>query len=266
MTESDDLPVGRVLTRREALKLMAGVAVATLVGCRTTDEPAFVATATAEDASAGANAVGAATAVIEPIAAVPNCVVRPEMTEGPFFAGDHLDRSDIRTDSQSGTIAEGVPLLLTFIVSQIGHDSCSPLPGAVVDIWHCDAAGVYSEFESGAGADFLRGFQQTDAGGQVTFTTIYPGWYPGRAVHIHFKIRVPNGSDSYEFTSQLFFDDTFTDEIYKQEPYSGRPSRSTRNVDDNIFRGGGEQLLLVVARQNDQITAAFDIGLDLTGA
>jgi protocatechuate 3,4-dioxygenase beta subunit len=186
------------------------------------------------------------------------------MTEGPYFVDEKLNRSDIRADTNTGIVSAGAPLLLTFFVSQIANDSCTPLPGAAVDIWHCDASGIYSEFESGVGADFLRGYQETDANGQVQFTTIYPGWYQGRTVHIHFKIRVPNGSDTYEFTSQLYFDDAFTDAVYAQEPYNQRPSHSTRNSHDGIFSNGGDQLMLTVSPQNDQYAAAFDIALDLS--
>src|SRR4029079_8469287 len=93
------------------------------------------------------------------------------------------------------------------------------------------------------GKKFLRGSQTTDANGQATFTTIYPGWYPGRAVHIHFKIR--NGTASqqvHEFTSQFFFDESVTDEVHAQAPYSQKGYRTLKNEGDGIYQGGGSQL------------------------
>ncbi len=275
--DNDDLPVGRLLTRREALKLFAGVAVATLVGCRGNDPTASAPTATGSSAAATAAntasgtlapttaaATATAGATAEAVVVAPSCVVRPEMTEGPFFADNKLNRSDIRSDTASGVVSVGAPLVLTFVVSQIANSACTLLPGAAVDIWHCDVDGVYSEFESGSGMDFLRGYQSTDEAGRATFTTIYPGWYPGRAVHIHFKIRLPNGDNTYDFTSQLFFDDAFTDVVYQQAPYSERPNRSTLNSGDGIYRNGGDQLTLAVSQQGEQYVAAFDIALDLT--
>jgi protocatechuate 3,4-dioxygenase beta subunit len=94
---------------------------------------------------------------------------------------------------------------------------------------------VYSDI-SGASRKFLRGYQITDANGVAQFETIYPGWYAGRAVHIHFKLRLFAGSTkTYEFTSQFFMDDTLTDSVYTQSPYSTRGSRTTRNVQDGIY-------------------------------
>src|SRR5690606_14847228 len=122
------------------------------------------------------------------------------------------NRSDIRADPSDGAMVQGAQLDLTFNVSQIDSNGCNALASAQVDIWHCDAAGVYSDAVDRSfntvGKTFLRGYQMTDANGVAKFLTIYPGWYPGRAVHIHFKIRINN----YEFTSQLFFDDAFTDQ------------------------------------------------------
>jgi protocatechuate 3,4-dioxygenase beta subunit len=109
------------------------------------------------------------------------------------------------------------------------------LTGAYLDVWHCDADGVYSDV-SGSSRRFLRGYQITDANGVAAFTTIYPGRYGGRAVHIHFKLRLYAGSTrTYEFTSQFFFDDKFTDSVYTQSPYSSRGSRNVRNANDGIY-------------------------------
>jgi protocatechuate 3,4-dioxygenase beta subunit len=158
-----------------------------------------------------------------------------------------------------------VPLALAFRVSQVGATGCTPLPGAVVDVWHCDAAGVYSGTDASAsrpiGARFLRGYQPTDAEGRVRFTTIYPGAYPGRAVHIHFKVRTRTEGRGKEFTSQLYFDDALTDRVHAQMPYAGPGERRTRNARDGLFRSGGDALTLAVVPAADGFAATYAIGV-----
>ena len=202
-------------------------------------------------------------------AAALDCVVRPALTEGPYFVDERLNRSDIRTDPTTGIVSAGVPLILQFNVNGLGGGTCAPLPDATVDIWHCDAAGSYSDISNGAGQantsgrKYLRGYQLTDSNGEVQFTTIYPGWYSGRAVHIHFKIRLLTGSQaSYEFTSQVFFDDALTDQVFAQSPYSSRGTRNTRNSNDGIYNGGGSQLLLSLTQSGQGYAATFNIGLE----
>src|ERR1700682_1794564 len=164
-----------------------------------------------------------------------SCILTAALTEGPFFVDEKLNRSDIRTDPGSGAVSAGLPLALAFNVSRVANSACTPLTGAYLDVWHCDATGTYSDV-SGSSRKFLRGYQITDANGVAAFTTIYPGWYGGRAVHIHFKLRLYAGSSkTYEFTSQFFFSDTLTDSVYTQSPYSSRGSRDTRNVSDGIY-------------------------------
>ncbi|MHB0876454.1 MAG: intradiol ring-cleavage dioxygenase [Anaerolineae bacterium] len=238
----------------------------------TTVPPSPTASATGTPDSAEA----ATAAAITPPAASPTplptttagCVVRPSMTEGPYFVDEKLERSDVRSDPASGEVRQGVPLALTFAVSQASAGACTPLAGAQVDIWHCDAEGIYSDVNdrrwNTVGQQFLRGYQLTDAGGRATFTTIYPGWYSGRTVHIHFKIRsAASSGQQYDFTSQLFFDEATTAEVYTQEPYAARGPQDTTNSRDGIFRSGGEQLLLVPTRTDGGYAATFDIALDL---
>lgn len=199
--------------------------------------------------------------------ATPSCVVRPELTEGPYFVDEKLNRSDIRTDPSDGSVSGGVPLRIVMNVSRVDGSSCTPLVGALVDIWHCDARGVYSDVpsEGSSGKKFLRGYQATDANGRVEFKTIYPGWYQGRAVHIHFKIRAPAGSSrSYEFTSQLFFDDALSDRVYASAPYRSEGERDQRNTTDGIFRNGGDELLLALTSEGTGYAGTFDIGLDVS--
>jgi protocatechuate 3,4-dioxygenase beta subunit len=272
--DNDDLPVGRVLSRREVLSLF-GFAGASLLAACTIVTPApnaegATAVAIATDSTAQAEA-GAEVATVEVANAttVPNCVVRPEMTEGPYFVDGQMERSDIRLEPTDDSVKEGVPLTLAFVVSQIADATCMPLAGATVDIWHCDALGVYSGvsdpgFDT-AGQSWLRGYQVTDEAGRVEFTTIYPGWYSGRAVHIHFKIRTTvTGNETYEFTSQFFFDDVLSDEVFTQAPYNSKGERDTRNATDGIYQGGGDMMLLNLSEANGGYATTFDIALDLS--
>lgn len=245
--EHDDAQVGHVLSRREALALLG---------------------------AAGASVLGGAPALAafpgRPFR-LPSCIARPRQTEGPYFVDEGLERADIRSDPADGSVSEGAPLRLAFHVSRIDESACRPLPGALVDLWQCDALGVYSDvrdinglFDT-RGKKFLRGHQVTDADGIARFTTIYPGWYQGRTVHIHFKIRTDPGADrGREFTSQLYFDDALTDRVMAREPYASKgDERAVRNRGDGLFRNGGDQLLLDVAEEGDGYAATFDIGLQL---
>ncbi|MBI2773430.1 MAG: twin-arginine translocation pathway signal protein, partial [Chloroflexi bacterium] len=177
-----------------------------------------------------------------------------------------LDRSDIRSEPSTGAVRPGALLALTFNVSRVTGGSCAALVGATVDVWHCDAAGVYSDASDPSfntrGQKFLRGYQTTDASGTAKFMTIYPGWYQGRAVHIHFKIRTRTASGQIaDFTSQLFFDEKINDEVFAQAPYSGKTGSRLRNEGDGIYRGGGEKLLIAPAKGSSGYSATFDIGL-----
>jgi protocatechuate 3,4-dioxygenase beta subunit len=193
---------------------------------------------------------------------MPTCIVTPAQTEGPYFVDEQLNRSDIR-DGEVGT-----PLQLTLRVISVVEGACEPMVGAIVDIWHCNALGVYSGVQDRAGQfntlgqAFLRGYQVTDESGTVQFSTLYPGWYPGRAVHIHFKVRIePGAVQGLEFTSQLYFQDAISDTVFAQEPYASRGQRSTRNERDRIYQGGGDQLTLTPTPIGDGFQSAFEIGL-----
>ena len=267
LLDDDDRPVGRVLTRREVLVLFGLSGAALLAACA----PDSVAPAASAPAATGAATEAATEAAVAAQGAVPACVVRPEMTEGPYFVDTQLNRSDIRVEPSDGSIKEGTPLALAFVVAQIANGACTPLAGAMVDIWHCDAQGVYSGvadpgFDT-SGQSWLRGYQVTDAGGKAEFLTVYPGWYSGRAVHIHFKIRTGAGENTaYEFTSQLFFDEAVTAQVYSQPPYAARGLANVPNASDGIFRNGGEQMVIAPAAANGGYAARFDIALDLSDA
>jgi protocatechuate 3,4-dioxygenase beta subunit len=199
---------------------------------------------------------------------VPSCVVRPEQTEGPYFVDERLHRSDIRSDPADGLLRPGTALALTLLVSRLNAGDCQPLPDAQVDIWHCDAMGIYSDVRdpdfNTIGRKFFRGYQITDTRGEVRFITIYPGWYEGRTVHIHFKIRTaPAARRSFEFTSQMYFDDGLTDRVHTDPPYAARGLRTARNQHDRIFRRGGDHLMLAPTAAADGYAATFAIGLQL---
>jgi protocatechuate 3,4-dioxygenase beta subunit len=232
------MATGRLLARRRALAML-GASGAALLAARH----------------------GAAAA---PGPSLPACVVRPRQTEGPFFVDGDLERSDLRIDPRTGAIKPGAALRLAFRVSRVGASACAPLAGAQIHVWHCDAAGDYSSVRDrrapNAGEAFLRGFQNTDAAGRAQFLTIYPGWYPGRAVHVHFKIRTA-GAWRSEFTSQLYFDDALSERVYATAPYASRGRPKLSNGDDFLFRDGGRQLLLDVAPESAGYAAVFDIGL-----
>ena len=197
-------------------------------------------------------------------------MVRPELTIGPYFVDEQLNRSDIRSEPSDGSVSEGQPLTLAIHVFDVSSNSCAPLTNAQVDIWHCDARGVYSgvsdQGSDTTGQKFLRGYQLTDATGRAQFTTIYPGWYSGRTVHIHFMIRTTGANgESYEFVSQFFFEEALSDQVYTEQPYAAKGQRGTLNSSDNIYNNGGDQLLLVATGDNAiGYSAAINIGLDLT--
>ena len=240
----DDRPAGRVLTRRELVALFGAAAAASLT-----------------------HRVDAQTSGRAPTSVIPNCVVHPQQTEGPFFVDERLLRSDVRSDSRTGTLSAGMPLELRLTIAQVSAaGACAPLAAAQVDIWQCDAIGRYSDANdrrnSTSGQTFLRGHQITDANGIVQFTTIYPGWYPGRAVHIHFKVRTgANTSSAYEFTSQFYFDERLTDRVHARAPYATHTGQRTRNDSDGPFRDGGTQLLLPVTERGQGYTANFTVGM-----
>lgn len=194
------------------------------------------------------------------------CIVRPEQTEGPYFVDEELHRSDIRSDPTDKRVTPGVPLTIVFQVMRVQARECQPLPEAKVDIWHCDARGIYSDvrdpgFDT-SGQKFLRGYQLTNARGEAQFITIYPGWYPIRTVHIHFKIRTATIMDRrHEFTSQVYFPDDLTDRVHMAAPYSSNGRRRVRNHHDFIFRDSGDRLTLQPVETENGFTATFPIGL-----
>ncbi|MFF7447684.1 MULTISPECIES: intradiol ring-cleavage dioxygenase [unclassified Streptomyces] len=177
------------------------------------------------------------------------------VTEGPYYLDGALVRKDI-TEGKSG-----VPLTLRLTVVD-ATDGCTPVPGAAVEIWHCDAWGYYSgyttanpggsapaESEDGSTADdqtYLRGYQVANAHGVVKFETIFPGWYTPRTCHIHVKVHTGGEKEdgTYEggkvnYTGQFFFDDAIAEEIFTLEPYARHSGSYTTLDDDMVYDGGG---------------------------
>ena len=255
----------RRISRRETLGLIGGAAIAAVVGCGD-DEPSATPEASATGTpsraatATGSPAVAATgTPTIEPVA----CVLTLQETEGPYFVDEKLNRSDLTSDPSNGSVKEGVPLALNMTVSTVSGATCAPLAGAVVDMWHCDAEGAYSDISGGpgqantAGQKFLRGYQTTDASGRVAFQTIYPGWYSGRTVHIHFKVRTAEGLES--LTSQLFFDEAVTDAVIAQAPYNARGAPDTTNSNDNIF---DPSLIVALSEDGNGYAGSFHVGVN----
>ena len=187
------------------------------------------------------------------------CDVTPRQTEGPYY----LDVGQVRRDITEGKL--GTPLLVRLHLVEAG--SCAPIGDASVDIWHTDAAGQYSGFggqgDDGAdtsGETFLRGTQITDANGLVEFETVYPGWYPGRTAHIHFKAYTDEGS---LVSSQMYFPDDISDAAYAAEPYFVRGVRRTTNDNDGLTRNPASRALLGnVMESGDGYVVSMVVGVE----
>ena len=230
------------LNRRDALTLVA----VTAVGGTLMSRSAFA-------QEAGADAEG-----LMPGAEV--CVITPEVTEGPYYFDPALERADI-TEGKAGSA--------TTIRLQVVDGACLPLEGARVDIWHCDAAGLYSGYANQTGGidttgqTFLRGTQFTGAKGVAEFQTIYPGWYPGRTTHIHFKIFL---DQTNILTGQIFFPDALSQNLYQNvEPYTTRGAdRDILNSNDNIAARATRASFAYVKELEASYLVAMIIGVDPT--
>ena len=214
MTDLDRFARGLPLTRRRALAWVGGLGLAAaLPGCAD-DDPAATppaSTATGTD-----------------------CVLMPGLTEGPYY----LDLDLVRRDITEGR--PGVPFDLP--VGVVDAESCEPIEGAAVDVWHCDAEGAYSGVEGDSGT-FLRGVQMTGADGVASFRTIVPGWYTGRAVHVHLKVALGAGD---VHTGQVFFDEATLAAAYESDPYAARGAPGTSNEADGIYGESGGTTVVAV--------------------
>jgi protocatechuate 3,4-dioxygenase beta subunit len=211
----------------------------------------------------------------------------PQQTQGPYFVDGMPNRSDLRSESSDSSIQDGVPLRLNINVYDVNGFAngntgglCVPFGGARVDIWEANPQGIYSGVaEDGTeGKDFLRGYQITNDNGTVQFTTVYPGWYEGRAIHIHVKVRSLEGSQNpFEWTSQFYLNNSINELIHKQPPYSDHGPVDMLNEEDGIYAGPstdglvqtntGKHLMLNLTKdQRGGYTGTFNIGLNATQA
>lgn len=184
------------------------------------------------------------------VLAQPVCTLTPEQIEGPFYLDQARIREDISEDKP------GAPLRLVLHVLDASA-SCAPIPGAAVDVWQCDALGIYSGYEGAAIAPrhvdpvddktFLRGTQVTDRTGGVRFRTIYPGWYLGRTPHVHLKLRV----GAKVATTQLYFPDEVTNAVYARAPYDRHPNRDTTNATDRFLGPIANKSLMMWTMERD---------------
>lgn len=186
-------------------------------------------------------------------------------TEGPYWIDERLHRSDLRNDPSDGSAKPGVPLELAIRVHEISGSKCAPLTGVQVDLWQCDAAGLYSDVPQNRtqGLKFLRGYQVSDASGTVRFRTIYPGWYHGRTVHIHVRVRQFLETGTKQFTSQLYFDDDITDHIFMKDPYNQRGRRDVLNKNDRVLEEiEGTILYPKLVSNGFGFEGSLDMGID----
>jgi protocatechuate 3,4-dioxygenase beta subunit len=257
MADSPDL-----FSRRQAMGLFAGLGAGVVAAACGGGSSSKGSSSTTRRTSAGASATTGSSAA---------CVLTPEVTEGPYY----LDLDKIRSDITEGK--DGTPLDLKITV--VDATGCAPIKDAAIDVWHCDAGGVYSGFSQasaggpgggpGGGTQsttddqtFLLGTQVTDANGLGQFQTIYPGWYRGRAVHIHMKVHV---GGSVVHTGQLFFDDGLTDQVYQSAQYSSRGTPDVRNSADDIYRSAGAaSAVLAVTPSGQGYAGEITVGVKRT--
>lgn len=190
------------------------------------------------------------------------CMLSAEVAEGPFYVDPKLIRADI---------AEGRPGLPMQLRLQVVTADCAPVVGARLDVWHCDAQGVYSGVKNlGDGADtvgqtFMRGTQTTDPAGVATFQTIFPGWYSGRTTHMHYIVYL---ADNTVLTSQIFFDEAVNQAIYDDhEAYARSVPRDMLNADDRIAAeaGQGAYARVKMTEPDGAMEAALVVGINPEG-
>jgi protocatechuate 3,4-dioxygenase beta subunit len=246
---TDEQTEERSVSRRQAMAWIGAAGLAAVAAACTTGAPNGATATTAGAATTGAT--GATGGASGGTAAAVNCVLTPEMTEGPFYIDGEAIRGDITEN------LPGAPLRLDLTVADAS--SCTPIKDAVVEVWHADAVGDYSGFGNGASSTtFLRGGQVSDGDGKATIQTVYPGWYQGRTVHIHVKVHV--GGNTVH-TGQLFFDDGLTDQVYADSPYHERGARTTRNDQDQIYASGGAESTLSVKRSGSGYVGTIVMGV-----
>ena len=232
----------RKVTRREALSLLGVTGAALTLACgETPTSPSATTTTSTTTTTTGQSST---------------CAVAPTETVGPYPSLTDLIRSDIREGKN------GVPVTLTLTVVNV-NNGCSAVANAAVDIWQCDAEGHYSQYSqpgyNGTSETFLRGIQTTDANGRVTFTTVYPGWYAGRATHIHIEVTVSGRSVK---VTQIAFPESTTATVYASGIYAAKGLNPTSNAGDMVFADSlSSELATVSGSVANGFSATFTIGV-----
>src|SRR5262245_20180176 len=233
------------LTRREALGSLGGVAAAAFTAAcsQSSESPTSPSTTSGGSTSS-------------------SCAVTPSETEGPYpdRLGMINNQAFFRRDITEGRPGLALTLVLTIVNT---NQTCQPLSNAAIEIWQCEASGNYSEYSqpgyNGTGQTFLRGLQVTDANGQVTFTTIYPGWYQGRATHIHVDVFV-NGVNRK--TTQIAFPEATSAAVYASGVYASKGRNPTTNASDMVFSDGtSQELATLTGSVSSGYTATLSIGV-----
>ena len=180
------------------------------------------------------------------------CAVTPSETIGPYPSVTSIVRSDIRENKP------GTALTLTIKVVNV-NAACAAVSGANVEIWQCDATGNYSEYGTQTAQTYLRGIQTTNGNGEVTFTTIYPGWYQGRATHIHIEVTINGRSVK---ATQIAFPESINNTVYAQGVYARRGSNPTSNQSDRIFADSlSSELVTPSGNPSSGYTASYQINV-----
>lgn len=199
------------------------------------------------------------------------CIVSPTEVEGPYpYVGGEITNPLNRADVTGGQT--GVPLSISFVVVNT-NDSCNVLTDARVDIWHCNNQGYYSGYgnqpgllgtKSYVGETWLRGYQMTDASGVAKFTTVYPGWYGGRATHIHMEIFI---NKVLKKTAQLTFSEAISDVVHVSALYAAHGVNPTRNASDSVFGNSATDLanetMALTGSVADGYSGSFTIGISV---
>lgn len=228
----------KIINRRKALELLgaAGALVTAACSGETPTSPSSTTT----------------TVTTGTPAATASCAVSPAETVGPYPSLADYVRRNI-TEGRPG-----LPLALTLTVVNAAS-GCTPVSGANVEIWQCDHQGVYSEYGSGRGQTFLRGIQVTDGQGQVTFETVYPGWYQGRATHIHVEVTINGRSVK---VTQIAFPEDVTAEVYRTGVYAANGQNTTSNSRDGIFADSlAQEMITLSGSAASGFTGTFTVGI-----
>ena len=230
----------RKINRRELIGAMgaaAGAAVA--FGCGSSPTSPTETTTTTTTTTTGTNSA---------------CAVTPTETVGPYPSLTDLFRSDIREGKS------GIQLTLTVKVVNV-NSGCAAVSGANVEIWHVDAAGNYSQYGSQTTQTYLRGIQTSNSNGEVTFTTIYPGWYQGRATHIHLEVTINGRSVK---VTQIAFPESINNAVHASGAYASRGSNPMSNASDGIFADSlSSELITPTGDTSGGYSATFQVGVSV---